>query len=425
MRVGVDLARSLDQELRSRAQDVVGARRSTAASLAVDARHARSSAASRSRSARRRAAASSTRRRRSARAAARAGRARPRTRRAPSSSTARRCPGWTSRRGCSRVPVVAARGIACSSSARRSRTAPRRCAACERVPDRRPACAPARLARRLRLAGAALRPSRRCAGARRRSRRVARASGCRCPPTSDEVARLGETLNEMLARIEDGARARAALRRRREPRAAHAARAAQAPSSSSRCARAGRRTSSRRRSLGRRGDRPPRRGSPTTCWCSPAPSRGGCRSSASRRRRGRCSRRCASASRRAPAEARVTGRSRRRRALVVAGDRLRLEQALGNLVDNAFATAQADHARRGPRETARASCTSATRARGFPPDSSTHAFERFSRGQSTLRRTAAASAWRSSRRSPTHIRASARGKPNGGGADVWITLSLG
>ena len=44
------------------------------------------------------------------------------------------------------------------------------------------------------------------------------------PDAHDEIRRLGETLNEMLARLAGVLRARAAVRRRREPRAAHAAR---------------------------------------------------------------------------------------------------------------------------------------------------------------------------------------------------------
>ena len=46
------------------------------------------------------------------------------------------------------------------------------------------------------------------------------------PPTRDEVQRLGETLNEMLDRLEGGAAARTRFSGRRRARAAHAARAA-------------------------------------------------------------------------------------------------------------------------------------------------------------------------------------------------------
>ena len=104
------------------------------------------------------------------------------------------------------------------------------------------------------LAGAALRPVEEM---RRKARdHLGRDAGSRLPvpPARDEISRLAETLNDMLAAARDGVRARAALRRRREPRAPDAARAAQhrararaspsrgrGPSSRMRCARRPRR----------------------------------------------------------------------------------------------------------------------------------------------------------------------------------------
>ena len=44
--------------------------------------------------------------------------------------------------------------------------------------------------------------SRRCVAARRRSPPRSPTSVCRCPPAQDEISRLGETLNEMLDRLE-------------------------------------------------------------------------------------------------------------------------------------------------------------------------------------------------------------------------------
>ena len=65
--------------------------------------------------------------------------------------------------------------------------------------------------------------SRRCGPGRRRSRPPSPTSGCRCRPTDDEVARLGQDAERDARAPRRGARARAGVRRRRQPRAAHAA----------------------------------------------------------------------------------------------------------------------------------------------------------------------------------------------------------
>ncbi len=106
------------------------------------------------------------------------------------------------------------------------------------------------------LAGAALRPVEEM---RRKAANISAATpGSRLPVpvAKDEIQRLAETLNDMLARLETVVRARAAVRRRREPRATHAALAAEdraragaSPSPVARRARG-------RTALGRRGDRP-------------------------------------------------------------------------------------------------------------------------------------------------------------------------
>ena len=118
-------------------------------------------------------------------------------------------------------------GGACSSSARRSRIATRRSPACSprsSSAGRSRCCS--RRGRLCRSPAPRCGRSRRCAAARARSRRNRRAAGCRCPPPTTRSAALGETLNAMLDRLDEGLRARAPLRRRREPRAAHAARLA-------------------------------------------------------------------------------------------------------------------------------------------------------------------------------------------------------
>jgi len=75
-----------------------------------------------------------------------------------------------------------------------------------------------RIAHRLPDRSAALRPVEKCGHAPRRlGDLLLRASAV--APSKDEVARLGETLNEMLGRLEKAVGRERSLRRRREPRA--------------------------------------------------------------------------------------------------------------------------------------------------------------------------------------------------------------
>ena len=107
--------------------------------------------------------------------------------------------------------------------------------------------------------------SRRCGAGRRPSPRRAPDGGCRSRRARDEISRARRDAQRHARAARGGVRARAAIRRRREPRAAHAARAARAelelalrrPRSPSRAR--------GRDALGRRGDRAAHRGSPTTC----------------------------------------------------------------------------------------------------------------------------------------------------------------
>ena len=64
---------------------------------------------------------------------------------------------------------------------------------------------------------------------------------------------------------------------------------------------------------------------------------------------------------------------------ICTGDRLRLEQALGNLVDNALRHGAGTIRLEAFATTTSSSSGSATRAPGFPADFLPHAFERFSR----------------------------------------------
>ena len=125
--------------------------------------------------------------------------------------------------------------------------------------------APARVARRLRARRRRAAPGRGDAPPRRRDHRADSPGAAARARGRDEISRLAETLNEMLGRLRGGVRARAPVRRRREPRAAHAARAA-AHRARARAAPA----ALARRARGRACARPPRRpsgcrGSPRTC----------------------------------------------------------------------------------------------------------------------------------------------------------------
>ena len=89
--------------------------------------------------------------------------------------------------------------------------------------------------------------------------------GCRCRRPGTRSRGLPMTLNEMLARLQAAVRARAALRRGREPRAPDAARAATYRARPRAAASALARGARERAPLGRRGDGTALRGSPTTC----------------------------------------------------------------------------------------------------------------------------------------------------------------
>ena len=160
--------------------------------------------------------------------------------RATSPTSAPACCTERHRRACCRiadkpyrVQVTAARRrpAATSSSACAATTATRRCASCccSWPLAGLAALVVAALVGDL-LARAALRPVERY---RRRAAEIAGgADGLRLdvpPDRDDEVTRLGHTLNDMLAALEQLARARTPVRRRRQPRAAHAADAAHEP----------------------------------------------------------------------------------------------------------------------------------------------------------------------------------------------------
>ena len=117
-------------------------------------------------------------------------------------------------------------------------------------------------------------------------------------------------------------------------------------------------------------------------------------------RRGRAARaRCASGSSGAPRR-RDARSSARGSGVAVHGDRLRLEQALGNLVDNALRHGAGTFASRRARRR-RGRAPRHRRGRRLPADFLEHAFERFTRGRRRPRRArGAASGSRSCGRSP-------------------------
>jgi heavy metal sensor kinase len=105
------------------------------------------------------------------------------------------------------------------------------------------------------------------------------------------------------------------------------------------------------------------------------------------------------------------------------GDRLRLEQALGNLLDNALRHGAGRVSLRAATPNGRVELHVEDEGRGFPPGFLEHAFERFSRpdparagsgaglGLSIVRLIAEA-----------HGGSAEASNPKGGGADVWVTV---
>ena len=151
------------------------------------------------------------------------------------------------------------------------------------------------------------------------------------------------------------------------------------------------------------------------------------RARAARRRR-RCSTRVAQPLRRgAPSErARARLRAPTRRTSSVTGDRLRLEQALGNLVDNALRHGGGPvRLERAPRATARVELHVRDDGAGLPAGVPRRAPSSASPAPTPPRAAAGpGSGWRSSGRSRRRT-AAARAANRGGGADVWLALPAG
>ncbi len=109
--------------------------------------------------------------------------------------------------------------------------------------------------------------------------------------------------------------------------------------------------------------------------------------------------------------------------LVVEGDRARLEQALGNLVENALQHGDGEITVRAALEGREVEIHVEDRGPGFPPEFIRHAFERFSRadpargGEGTGLGLAIVEAIAAAHRGSAHV-----ANRDGPGADVWIEL---
>jgi heavy metal sensor kinase len=111
--------------------------------------------------------------------------------------------------------------------------------------------------------------------------------------------------------------------------------------------------------------------------------------------------------------------------LVVEADRVLLEQALGNLVDNAFNHGSGRITLQAERRNGFAELHVLDQGRGFSADLLGRAFERFSRGPKTEANGSGLGLAIVETIADAHEGDAQAANADGGGADVWITLSLG
>ena len=109
--------------------------------------------------------------------------------------------------------------------------------------------------------------------------------------------------------------------------------------------------------------------------------------------------------------------------LVVSADRSLLEQALANMVDNAFTHGAGRVTLTAEQRNGSAELHVLDEGTGFPADFLQHAFERFSRAQATAEGSGLGLAIVETI-ADAHEGGARAANANGGGADVWITLSL-
>jgi heavy metal sensor kinase len=111
--------------------------------------------------------------------------------------------------------------------------------------------------------------------------------------------------------------------------------------------------------------------------------------------------------------------------LVVKADRVLVEQALSNMVDNAFNHGAGRITLSADRSNGSAELHVLDEGGGFPADFLARAFERFSRGQKTSTDGSGLGLAIVETIADAHHGHAHAANTNGGGADVWITLSLG
>ena len=111
--------------------------------------------------------------------------------------------------------------------------------------------------------------------------------------------------------------------------------------------------------------------------------------------------------------------------LLVRADRVRLEQALGNLVDNALRYGDGRIRLRAASVNGRVELHVEDEGRGFPPAFLAHAFERFSRADSARERGGAGLGLSIVRTIAEAHGGSADAANGAGGADVWLAVPKG
>jgi heavy metal sensor kinase len=110
--------------------------------------------------------------------------------------------------------------------------------------------------------------------------------------------------------------------------------------------------------------------------------------------------------------------------LVVSADRTLLEQALANMVDNAFTHGAGRVTLKAEQRNGSAELHVLDEGTGFPADFLHHAFERFSRAQKPQADGTGLGLAIVETIADAHEGDARAANANGGGADVWITLSL-
>ena len=111
--------------------------------------------------------------------------------------------------------------------------------------------------------------------------------------------------------------------------------------------------------------------------------------------------------------------------LVVSADRLLLEQALGNMVDNAFTHGAGRITLKAEQRNGSAELHVLDEGRGFPADFLHHAFERFSRAQKTTADGSGLGLAIVETIADAHGGNARAANAPGGGTDVWLALTLG